>query len=73
MTTEEWIRSHFHISALDDEILIQHDYYVVGIYIDKFIGFFGAAIQKALDNNFDVIQAIKESDPNNELGYNDII
>jgi len=73
LSVEEWIRSHFKLDRDAIEILIPVDYYVVGVLITEFTRMFGEAIQNALNSETDVISAIKASDPNNELGYNDLI
>ncbi|OAB39156.1 hypothetical protein PMSD_04285 [Paenibacillus macquariensis subsp. defensor] len=46
-----------------------------GVYtsIDNFIVLFGTVIQSALDNGVDVKQAIRDSDPENSLGFNDYL
>lgn len=73
MTVEEWIRWNFNLDRDAVEILIPVDYYVVGVLISEFIRMFGKAIQDALDKDTDVISSIKDSDPNNDLGYNNLI
>ena len=72
---KEWIKNNLITADLDNTtvIVFNLETYTISVEMDAFIDFFGEVIQTALDNGEDVIQAIKDSDPNNELGYNDII
>jgi hypothetical protein len=75
---ENWIKQNYMVGTLDvlgDCIVWGNGYIFYGIYtpIDKFIDMFGDAIQAALDTGRDVREAIREADPDNEKGFNDII
>jgi len=78
MTTEEWIQENLIFDRKKDEVVfnLEDDVFggiVIGVKIDTFIDMFGEAIQQALLDGSDVKQAIRDSDSDNELGYNDLI
>lgn len=75
---ESWIRNNYLVGTLQfvgDCIVWGNGTIYYGIYtpIGKFIEMFGEAIQGALDSGSDVKQAIRESDPENIKGFNDIL
>jgi capsule polysaccharide export protein KpsE/RkpR len=41
--------------------------------VDRFIEMFAEPIQKAMDSGTDIMDEIKAFDPENKLGYNDVI
>lgn len=49
------------------------DIYDIIVLVENFIDMFGKAIQKAMDNNTDIMEEIRLFDPENNLGYNDLI
>ncbi|WP_342509762.1 hypothetical protein [Sporosarcina sp. FSL K6-2383] len=73
MNVDDWIRTRFFLDRDEAEIIIRENEYIVGVSIVDFVSMFGDAIQHALDNDLNVVQAIKDSDANNELGYNDLL
>lgn len=54
----------------DDGSIVAFDAIVM---VDIFIEMFGVAIQKAIDNGTDVMEEIREFDPENKWGYNNLI
>lgn len=73
MAPSEWLIEHFLFDRKREEILFNKEFYVIGVKLDTFLEMFGDEIQRALDNGGDVRQSIKDSDPDNELGYNNLI
>jgi hypothetical protein len=43
------------------------------VNVDDFMDLFSVPIQKAMDNNTDPMDEIRAFDPENKLGYNDLI
>ncbi|MDU4696382.1 MAG: hypothetical protein E6Y08_11240 [Paenibacillus sp.] len=74
INAEQWLRSTYEIvqPEWDDKDTI---YWGNGIYttISNFLLMFGEVIQLALDDNQDVKEAIRNSDPQNVKGFNDIL
>ncbi|WP_036127319.1 hypothetical protein [Lysinibacillus sphaericus] len=78
MTTEEWIQENLIFDRKKEEIVFnsEDDIFggiVIGVKMTTFIDMFGEAIQQALLDGLDVKQAIRDSDPDNELGYNNLL
>ncbi|MGN7359447.1 hypothetical protein ACTHPF_20600 [Paenibacillus sp. SAF-054] len=74
----EWIRKNYTtgtMNILGECIVWGNGIQYYGIYtpVDKFIEMFGDVIQAALDAGRDVKQAIRDSDPNNEKGFNELL
>ena len=74
----EWIRSNYTVGTLDilGECIVWGNgllYYGIYTPIDRFIEMFGEVMQEALDSGSDVKQAIRDSDPDNVKGFNDIL
>lgn len=78
MTSEDWILENLIVDRKKEEIVfnLEDDVFggiVIGVSVTKFIEMFGDAIQQALLDGSDVKLAIRDSDSDNELGYNDLI
>ncbi|MGF7045673.1 hypothetical protein J2T13_000133 [Paenibacillus sp. DS2015] len=78
MLAKEWLEKNYYISdssAMGRVIVWGNEQGYYGIYtpIIKFIEMFGDAIQNALDNGEDVKQGIRDSDPENLLGFKDLL
>lgn len=76
--SEQWIRENYlvgEVPLLGECIAWGKANTYFGVYtpIDKFLLMFGDIIEQALSNNKDVKQAIRDSDPENIKGFNDII
>lgn len=73
MSPSEWLMENLLFDRKREEIIFNKEFYVIGVKLDTFLGMFGEAIQTALDNGGNVRYSIVNSDPNNDLGYNDLI
>lgn len=47
--------------------------YTVTVFLDKFLEMFSVPVQKAIDNGTDPMDEIRAFDPENKLGYNNLI
>jgi hypothetical protein len=47
--------------------------HTVTVMVDKFIQMFSVPLQKAIDNGTDPMDEIRAFDPENKLGYNNLI
>lgn len=75
---EDWILENLIFDRKKEEIVfnLEDDIFggiVIGVKMTTFIDMFGGAIHQALLDGLDVKQAIRDGDPDNELGYNDLI
>lgn len=73
MTHMDWLSKNLIFDRKMEEIIFNKEDYVIGVKVNTFVEMFGEVIQRALDASIDVRDAIVESDPNNELGYNHLI
>ena len=73
MTHMDWLSKNLTFDRKMEEIIFNKEDYVIGVKVNTFVEMFGEVIQRALDASIDVRDAIVESDPNNELGYNHLI
>ncbi|MCM3783664.1 hypothetical protein M3231_11835 [Neobacillus mesonae] len=74
----DWIKQNYTIGTLDviGECIVWGNgfqYYGIFTPVDKFVEMFGETIRNALENGEDVKEAIRNSDPGNLRGFNDII
>lgn len=69
----DWLSKNLTFDRKMEEIIFNKEDYVIGVKVNTFVEMFGEVIQRALDASIDVRDAIVESDPNNELGYNHLI
>ncbi|WP_340013388.1 hypothetical protein [Paenibacillus sp. FSL K6-1318] len=70
---DEWIDNNFQTINQNELLLKTSPEYVMAIPRDNFIEMFGEVISEALNQNIDVKEAIRRSDPENNLGFNDLI
>ncbi|OZB98004.1 hypothetical protein [Paenibacillus sp. XY044] len=75
---EQWLRGNYLVGEMPiiGESIAWNDginYYGIYTPVTAFLQLFGDVIQIALINRVDVKQAIRDSDPDNEKGYNDIL
>ena len=70
MSSEEWLENNFRISEEYNAIS-----WGDGLYTDipVFLDMFGDIIRAALNTEEDPKQAIRDSDPNNAKGYNNLL
>jgi len=73
MNIVEWIENEFVLSREGDGVVFDKTPYVIETKISDFSIMFGEVIQKALDDGVDPKQAIRDSDPENKIGYNDLL
>lgn len=77
MSPETWIRENYHVfvGSMGTTIAWGNGLVLSGYYtpVDKFIEMFGGVMQTAINDNNDVKQAIRGSDPENVYGFNDIM
>lgn len=78
MTPEQWIHENYYV--VDHEIMgtiivwgNQQGFYGIYTPVDKFIDMFESPMQEALQDGKDVKQAIRDSDPENKRGFNEIL
>ncbi|MFU1798703.1 hypothetical protein ACM1RC_33025 [Paenibacillus azoreducens] len=78
MTPNEWIRANYYV--VDHDIMgtvivwgNQQGFYAIYTPIDKFIEFFEVPMKEALQARTDVKQAIRDSDPENVRGFNELL
>ncbi|SDC86689.1 hypothetical protein SAMN05428987_3099 [Paenibacillus sp. CF095] len=78
MTSTDWINSNYLV--VNDPYVGKSVYWGNGVIyygiltpVVKFIEMFGDAIQGAIDSQADVKQAIRDSDPDNSKGFNNIL
>lgn len=78
MSINEWILENL-LTDREQVVIVWNGGSIDGITsiyetpIPAFIDMFGTAIQTALDSGTNPIQAINDSDPQNTLGFNDLI
>lgn len=82
MNSKEWINNNlnvvpFRINEWDEPVdaisWISPQGYQIYTFVDAFVEMFGLAIEDAIENGNDVRQAIKDSDPDNMKGFNEIL
>ncbi|BFH63892.1 hypothetical protein [Paenibacillus azoreducens] len=79
MTPESWVRSNYYV--IDDHPIMgniivwenQQGFYAIYTPIDKFIELFEKPMQEAIQAGTDVKQAIRDYDPENERGFNELL
>lgn len=70
----DWINKNLLVTVAGDEIIFPIDSTVnILTPLSAFTGFFGEAITTALNGGTDVKESIRNSDPENVLGFNDYI
>lgn len=78
MTPEQWVRENYYVvnnDIMGTVIVWGNEQGFIGVYtpIDKFVEMFGEAMQTAINAGKDVKQAIREADPENMRGFNDLL
>lgn len=73
----EWLFNNYFFSRDNKDLVVPKKiggfWYVFQLPISEIEKLFGDIVLSALDNGADPRQAIRDCDPNNTLGYNDLI
>lgn len=78
MTPEQWVKDNYYV--IDHEIMgtiivwgNQVGFYGIYTPVDKFVDMFGEHMQEAIDAGNDVKQSIRDADPENRRGFNNLL